>query len=197
MTLIERCIRTCNRAQLVDEVLVSTDCPAIATVAASANGYVIWRPAELARDDCRSALVVAHALEKHRPKCKIAVLAQCTAPFMTPDDIDAAIDLLPGFDSTAACVPDKGLAINERGECINGRLGCAQTETLRKVAGSVFATRMSDLLEHDSMSWGRVGFSPSTFPNYCDVDDLQDIENAKRNIVITQTSRLYQIPVAI
>jgi len=196
MTLIERCIRTCNRAQLVDEVLVSTDCPAIATVAASVNGYVIWRPARLATDDCRSAPVVIHALD-HRPECKIAVMAQCTAPFMTPDDIDAAIELLPVYDSTLAVVPGEGLYFNEAGECINGRVGYGQTEQLLRCAGSVFVTRKADLVEHDSMTWGRIGKSPSTYPWYCDIDNLADIEEAKQRIVLTQTSRLNQIPVAI
>jgi CMP-N,N'-diacetyllegionaminic acid synthase len=82
----------------IEEILVSTDDPAIADVARSNGAAVPWlRPAELATDTARSADVALHALdwyEQHvqRPMDGLLLL-QPTSPFRTPQTIRGAIDL--------------------------------------------------------------------------------------------------------
>lgn len=79
------------------DVLVSTDDPAIASVANTAGGSVPWlRPAELATDTASSVDVAIHALDWYETE-KGAVdgilLLQPTSPFRTKETICKGIEL--------------------------------------------------------------------------------------------------------
>lgn len=94
------------RARLVERVIVSTDDPEIAEIAASFGAEVPFRrPAELAADDTPDLPVFQHAvkwLEQHegyRPE--IIVNLRPTSPLRRAEDVDGAIQLLldTGADS--------------------------------------------------------------------------------------------------
>lgn len=79
------------------DILVSTDDPAIASVAQAAGGSVPWlRPAELATDTASSVDVALHALdwyEKGNGLVDGLMLLQPTSPFRTRETINRGIDL--------------------------------------------------------------------------------------------------------
>ena len=81
---------------LVD-VLVSTDCPAIAQVARSAGALVPWlRPAELATDTTSSMAVCIHAIdwyEQEKGPVDGLLLLQPTTPFRKVCSIQKGIQL--------------------------------------------------------------------------------------------------------
>lgn len=109
--LIAYSIAAARQAAAIDRVLVSTDDPQIAAVAAELGAEVPFlRPAELATDTARGLDVARHALqwlaaqEGYRPD--ILVELQPVAPLRLAADIDAAVELLisTGADSVVGLV---------------------------------------------------------------------------------------------
>ncbi|MBI4494069.1 MAG: acylneuraminate cytidylyltransferase family protein [Chloroflexi bacterium] len=104
--VIAYAIQAGQQARLVDRVIVSTDDPEIADVAARFGAEVPFlRPAELAADDTPDLPVFQHAvrwLEEHegyRPE--LIVNLRPTSPLRRPEHVDGAIQLLleSGADS--------------------------------------------------------------------------------------------------
>lgn len=109
--LIAYTIEAALASKLLTDVVVSTEDPEIATVAASWGAQVPFvRPAELATDEALSLPVVRHAvneLEKAKSlKYDVVLMLQPTTPMRTADDIDEGIRLLldTGADSVVSVV---------------------------------------------------------------------------------------------
>ena len=87
-------------------VLVSTDSPEIAAVAAEAGAPTTYlRPAELATDKAGSREVMLHAADWARSQgidFDCSLLLQPTSPFRTADDIRGCVELLEGSDADMA-----------------------------------------------------------------------------------------------
>jgi CMP-N-acetylneuraminic acid synthetase len=90
--LIARSILVATGADMIDKVFVSTDDSEIAKVADRYGATVIIRPAELAVDTSLSEEAIMHVLDIIDPPDTIVFL-QCTSPFTTSADIDAAVRL--------------------------------------------------------------------------------------------------------
>lgn len=109
--LIVWTIEAAQAAQTISRLVVSTDDPAIAAVAAQAGAEVIDRPAELAGDTTPTEPVLFHALETlasaegYQPDA-IALL-QCTSPLRGADVIDAGVRKLfdTGCDAVMTVTP--------------------------------------------------------------------------------------------
>lgn len=96
-SLVERAIDACRAARLIDEVYVSTDDGQIAGAAETAGGKVIMRPAELSDDAASSETALLHALDQLTMVCdqpEVLVFVQCTSPFIAPEDLDRAADMI-------------------------------------------------------------------------------------------------------
>lgn len=78
-------------AELVDEVIVSSDCESILAVAHEYGARPLRRPKEFATDTATSESVVKHAIGN--TYADDVVLLQCTSPIRQPWDIDNAIRL--------------------------------------------------------------------------------------------------------
>lgn len=96
--LIVWTIETARAARTLDRLVVSTDSPAIADVAAAHGAETPFlRPSELAKDDTPGIDPILHAVrwleerEGYRPD--IVVALQPTSPLRTAADIDAAVAL--------------------------------------------------------------------------------------------------------
>lgn len=122
-------VEAARGAKSLDRVIVSTDDEQIAAVASAASAEVPFlRPAEYARDDSSSMIVIHHALawlaahEGYRPEA-VALLSP-TCPFRSASHIDAVVHLLwvSGFDSavTARQVENHPYSIFTRTE--DGRM---------------------------------------------------------------------------
>jgi CMP-N,N'-diacetyllegionaminic acid synthase len=94
----------------IDDIIVSTDDPEIASVAAAAGVQVVQRPAELARDETPTLPVLLHVLQQLAPgRAPSRVLTlQPTSPLRFSKDLSAAIALLtPPYDSVVGvCVAE-------------------------------------------------------------------------------------------
>jgi CMP-N,N'-diacetyllegionaminic acid synthase len=96
-TLVERTAAVARDSGVVDDLVLTTDSPAIADIAHSAGVDVIMRPDDLGRDDTPMAAVVAHALqvlENAGRRWDAVALLQPTQPLRRAEHIRAAVDLL-------------------------------------------------------------------------------------------------------
>lgn len=112
--LVARAVRACAAAKLVDAVLVSTDDFGIAEAARAAGAEVVARPPDISGDTATSESAVLHAIDAyqamHGGVVDVAVLVQCTSPFLAAGDIDgvAAAVLEDGADSALTVAPFHG-----------------------------------------------------------------------------------------
>lgn len=91
-------IEACQRSELIDEVLVSTEDDEIAAVAKSFGAQVIKRPEDLANDQMPKMEVIRHAdqwLQLTRNKtADILLSVQANSPELKTQDMDKGIQLL-------------------------------------------------------------------------------------------------------
>lgn len=97
--LIEYTIREAIKSELLDDVIVSTDCPEIIKICHAYGDRltVLIRPSNLARDDSSSEQVVAHACDhylKTQASIDKVVLLQPTSPVRSAEQIDESLRLL-------------------------------------------------------------------------------------------------------
>jgi N-acylneuraminate cytidylyltransferase len=102
--LIARAVQAAAAAERVDLVVVTTDDPEIAEVAAAAGARIIQRPAELAGDTASSESALLHAvaeLEASGIDVSTIVFLQATSPFIPSAGIDEAVAAIHerGYDS--------------------------------------------------------------------------------------------------
>lgn len=105
--LIQWTIDAARNANLVTQLVVSTDDPEIAAIARSCGVTVIERPSDISGDvspvidAVRHALTVLEIEGSSLPEC-IALL-QPTAPQRLPSDIDSAVSMFFDNDRTPVC----------------------------------------------------------------------------------------------
>ena len=91
-------IEACQRSQLINEVLVSTEDDEIAAVAEQYGAQVIKRPIDLADDQMPKMEVIRHADQWLQSTCNhtadILVSVQANSPELKTQDIDKGIQLL-------------------------------------------------------------------------------------------------------
>ncbi len=105
--LIAHTIEAALGSRYLDERLVSTDSPEIASVAEHCGAWVPFlRPSELAQDDTPQIAVLRHTvewlLEHTSQRLDAVVTLQPTTPMRTAEQIDAAVGLF--FRENADCV---------------------------------------------------------------------------------------------
>ncbi|WP_149827723.1 N-acylneuraminate cytidylyltransferase [Streptomyces tailanensis] len=112
--LVARAVRECLAAELVTNVVVSTDDHAIAAAARESGAEVVLRPAAIAGDTATSEAAVLHALDAHEAKHGVAVdvvlLVQCTSPFILREDVDGVARAVVehGADTALTVAPFHG-----------------------------------------------------------------------------------------
>jgi len=88
-------IDACTKSKYITRVVVSTEDAEIKEICEAYGAEVVDRPAELAQDNTKTALVMVHAveeLEKRGYKPDYVLLIQPTSPFRTAEFIDEAIE---------------------------------------------------------------------------------------------------------
>jgi YrbI family 3-deoxy-D-manno-octulosonate 8-phosphate phosphatase len=109
--LVVRAVRAALGASRVDRVVVTTDDPEIARVAAEAGAEIVERPVSLAGDAASSESAVVHALDSLGASVdqvadqvsdpEVCVMVQCTSPFVSASDVDGVVSLVA--DGGADC----------------------------------------------------------------------------------------------
>ncbi|MFF0309549.1 N-acetylneuraminate synthase family protein [Streptosporangium sp. NPDC004379] len=180
--LVARAVRACVRAELVDEVVVSTDHAEIARVAREAGAQVVERPQELSGATASSESAVLHALDRLGEDPEVVVLVQCTSAFVDPADLDAAVTrILDG----GADVVFSGLETHEflwdaAGAGVNHdpsfRPRRQDREPHFRETGAFYAMRADGLREHGHRFFGRVAVQPVPPRHAVEVDSPEDLE---------------------
>jgi YrbI family 3-deoxy-D-manno-octulosonate 8-phosphate phosphatase len=190
--LVARAVDSCLRAELVDEVVVSTDHAEIAEAAEAAGARVISRPADLSGATASSESAVLHALARLRSLDDLApdapevvVLVQCTSAFISPEDLDAAIGKVLAGE---ADVVFSGLETHEfvwsgNGAGVKGvnhdpafRPRRQDLEPSYRETGAFYAMRTAGLLEHEHRFFGRVAVQAVSSQHAIEVDTAEDLE---------------------
>jgi Sialic acid synthase len=187
--LVARAVGSCLRAELIDEVVVSTDHPGIAEVAEAAGARVISRPAELSGPEASSESAVLHALDRltaldgRTPE--VVVLVQCTSAFISPGDLDAAITRV--LDGEADVV-FSGLETHEFvwsrvGDVVTGvnhdpahRPRRQDRDPHYRETGAFYVMRAGGFAEHRHRFFGRVAVQPVPARHAIEVDTPEDLE---------------------
>ncbi len=97
-------IAIARAARRVDEVVVDSDSDEILTVGALHGARPLRRPAELA-SNAATGDDLAYWQARNAPGAEIVLQVVPTAPFLRPESVDRAVDLLRerGVDSVAGC----------------------------------------------------------------------------------------------
>lgn len=172
--LLGHAITCCQRAGC-DRVIVSTQCPDIASEAKRWQAEVVTRPEELAGDESSSQDALRHALQG--VYADAVAFVQCTTPLLDADDIRGCLDKLPGHDVVACCHRFDGVVIDGGGRLLNMRPGGSQRRQDRDhwiLSGGCWAFRPS-YLDWGWMS-GRIGICEARYPHRIEIDSLADVE---------------------
>ncbi|MGE3166720.1 MAG: NTP transferase domain-containing protein [Planctomycetota bacterium] len=101
--LVGRAIETLRQVEAIQRVVVSTDCPEVASLALAYGADVpFMRPPALARDDTPSLKALEHAVQALRrdgDDAGVTLLYQATSPCCRPEQVDRALAL---FHSSGA-----------------------------------------------------------------------------------------------
>jgi YrbI family 3-deoxy-D-manno-octulosonate 8-phosphate phosphatase len=188
-SLLVRAINAVQSSCLGVSPVVTTDDEEIAAVAAAAGAIVVERPAHLASDEASSESAVLHALDRISAADEdIAVLVQCTSPFIAPCDLDDVVDAIrDGGDSAFLAVPFHRFIWRDDGA--GGAVGANHDEHTRQrrqerppewlETGAAYAMRVGGLRAHSHRFFGRVVAVPSTAPAI-EVDTPADLDSAHR-----------------
>jgi CMP-N-acetylneuraminic acid synthetase len=192
-SLLQRAIEACRGAESVALCMVTTDDLAIGATAEKLGAAVVWRPEILASDTATSESAVMHALEeiesRHTTLPSLAIMVQCTSPFVRSDDLDsvARVLVMEGADSCFTAAPshrflwridDEGLAVainhDARRRLPRQELGREFVET-----GAVYGFRIDGFRQHLSRFFGRVMIAETDESRSMEIDDPFDLTLAR------------------
>ncbi|MFC4008787.1 N-acetylneuraminate synthase family protein [Nonomuraea purpurea] len=180
--LVTRAVRACLRAELVDQVVVSTDHAEIAETARQAGALVVDRPAELSGSTASSESAVLHALDSLGEEPEVVVLVQCTSAFIDPEDLSAAVrKVLDGeADSVVSGLPTHEFLWTAAGGGINHDPAVRQRRQDREPQfrenGAFYVMRASGLREHGHRFFGTTAVQPVPTKHAIEIDAPEDLE---------------------
>ncbi|MFJ4844342.1 cytidylyltransferase domain-containing protein [Streptomyces sp. NPDC088733] len=137
--LVARAVRACREAELITDVVVSTDDPEIADAARAAGAEVVLRPAAIAGDTATSEAAVLHAMDAYQAmsgvSADVVLLVQCTSPFISVEDVNgvAAAVVEDGADTAVTVAPFHGFIWRDAAD----EMGAAAAATDRSGAAAV------------------------------------------------------------
>lgn len=180
--LVARAVRACLRAELIDQVVVSTDHAGIAETARQAGALVVERPEELSGATASSESAVLHALDALGEEPEVVVLVQCTSAFIDPADLSAAVRrVLDGeADSVVSGLPTHEFLWTAAGRGVNHdpavRPRRQDREPQFRENGAFYAMRASGLREHGHRFFGTVAVQSVPTRHAIEIDDPEDLE---------------------
>lgn len=196
--LIYYTIKAAQKGKLLDYFLVSTDDKKIADVAQRYGAEVPFlRPAELARDETKTLLVLLHALDwaEKSKNCRFDYILtlQPTSPLRTSQDIDKSIILAtenPTTDSVVS-VFDLGFPPQKIKKIIANELidyyeheiiGTRRQEYSTQVYkrnGAIYLTKRDTLLDKNSVFGSKIIPYVMPIERSVDIDTIFDFELAE------------------
>ncbi|WP_084958577.1 N-acetylneuraminate synthase family protein [Thermoactinospora rubra] len=183
--LVARAVRSCLRAKLIDEVVVSTDHAGIAQVAREEGAAVIERPTELSGPEASSESAVLHALDQLGDDPGVVLLVQCTSAFIDPGDLDAAVRrVLDGeADVVFSGTPTHEFLWTTAGAGVNhdpaDRPRRQDREPQFRETGAFYVMRTAGLREHGHRFFGEVAVQEVPARHALEIDTPEDLEMAR------------------
>jgi YrbI family 3-deoxy-D-manno-octulosonate 8-phosphate phosphatase len=183
--LVARAVRAARGAARVDRVLVSTDDPLIAEAARAAGAQIVTRPDRIAGDAASSESAVLHALDTAAPHAQVAVLVQCTSPFVTAADIDGVATVVADgrADSALTVGRSHGFLWRPDGSGINHDPTARQRRQDRPAelleTGAAYAMRVDGLRRTGHRFFGRVLPVEVDPARTLEIDAPADLERAR------------------
>jgi YrbI family 3-deoxy-D-manno-octulosonate 8-phosphate phosphatase len=180
--LVTRAVRASLRAELVDQVVVSTDHDEIAETARQAGALVVDRPEELSGATASSESAVLHALDALGVEPEVVVLVQCTSAFIDPEDLSSAVrKVLDGeADSVVSGLPTHEFLWTAAGGGINHDPAVRQRRQDREPQfrenGAFYVMRTAGLREHGHRFFGQTAVQPVPPQHAVEVDNPEDLE---------------------
>ena len=191
-SLVGRCVSSLSLALGDGAVFVSTDDTEIASEAVRHGGGVIDRHKDIAGDTAASEAAVLHALdvlEGEGQKPDVLVFAQCTSPFIDPDEVKHAVEQVASgkYDVMFSAVqshsfiwkktPDGSMeGINHTH--LKPRLRRQDMEPQYRETGAFYVMKADGFKQTKNRFFGRVGIVDSQMPPY-EIDDPEDLILAK------------------
>jgi CMP-N,N'-diacetyllegionaminic acid synthase len=182
--LIAYTIEQARLSRHVQEVIVSTDDPAIAAVGVREGAQVVDRPPNLASDHARSEDALLHALDARRaPDPDLVVFLQVTSPVRRPHDIDAAVDLLVAneADSLFSAVREAAFTWRQEGGELQSesydwrqRPRSQEMQPRWRENGSIYVFRPWVLRQGDNRLGGRIAVYEMDLWSSVDLDAHED-----------------------
>jgi YrbI family 3-deoxy-D-manno-octulosonate 8-phosphate phosphatase len=192
--LVTRAVRACLDAELVTDVLVSTDDFSIAAAARAAGAQVVERPSEIAGDTATSEAAVLHAVDSYESRsgraADVVLLVQCTSPFITSGDIDAVAGAVVegGADSALTVAPFHGFIWRDDPEA-GGGAGVNHDKAYRPrrqdrpqdllETGAAYAMDASGFRKSGHRFFGRTEPVRTDPARVLEVDDPHDLARAR------------------
>jgi YrbI family 3-deoxy-D-manno-octulosonate 8-phosphate phosphatase len=183
--LVARAVRAARAARRVDRILVSTDDRLIAEAARSAGAEVVERPSRIAGDSASSESAVLHALDTAAADAEVAVLVQCTSPFVTAADVDGvAAPVADGHaDSALTVARSHGFLWRPDGSGINhdpaARLRRQERPVELLETGAAYAMRVDGLRRTGHRFFGRVLPVVVDPARTLEIDEPADLDRAR------------------
>ncbi|MEV2270708.1 N-acetylneuraminate synthase family protein [Nonomuraea africana] len=180
--LVARAVKAALRAELIDQVVVSTDHAGIAQAAREAGATVVERPAELSGATASSESALLHALDTLAVEPEVVVLVQCTSAFIDPADLSEAVrKVLEGeADVVLSGAAAHAFLWTPGGEGINHDRGERQMRQDRapefRETGAFYVMTTAGLREHGHRFFGDVGIQPVPTRHAIEIDDPEDLE---------------------
>lgn len=193
VSLVGRAVLAARGAGIAD-VVVTTDGDGIAAEAGRLGASVVRRPPDLATGNSRTVSALLHAAgELDLPDDATVLTLQPTSPLRTPDDVRAVLDRHARGDvrTTLTVCPADHHPYKQLLVGADGRVQPVRTwpdleaprqelpEALR-INGAVYATALGAMRAADSVVVPEVAVVPMPADRSIDVDDLEDLERARR-----------------
>lgn len=183
--LVVRAVRAARAARLVQRVVVSTDDPLIAELARGGGAELVSRPGELSGDAATSESAVLHALDAIGGQVTVALLLQCTSPFLTSSDIDAVASAVTtgAADSAFTAARAHGFLWRTDGTGVNHdpsrRLRRQDREVELLETGAAYAMRVDLLRRSKHRFTGRIMPVEVDAARTLEIDEPDDLERAR------------------
>jgi len=195
--LLQYSIDSACNSELLDHIVLTTDCPKIMRLGADLGiSYIRERPAELATDEASMSATLLDALVwlqlEHGIESEVVVLLQPTSPLRLSTDIDGAIgNLTTEFDSVIAVNqvqehPFECVEIAANGEWsylaepdfeVNRRQ--EYSKNFYYINGAIYVVRRKFFVESQRLISEKSGFYEMPRNRSVDIDYQEDLDHAE------------------
>lgn len=188
ISLVGRAIKTCLLTAGIESVVVTTDDDLIASEAEHHGATVVDRPPGISTGGSRSEEALLHAIRVAKIESEIIAFVECTSPFISPKDLQTAIDLVSAgdFDTAFSIAHSDQLLWGGNPKALEPILHNPRVQTMRQERGGLFTEtgafycfRRELFMKEKNRFSGRVGGVTVARGTDLEVDYVEDLVKAR------------------